>query len=224
MVMHTPTRLVLIRHGESRSTVEQVVGGHEGCTGLSDLGRRQAEALASRLQKTGELADASVLLTSILPRAIETAEIIAPALGGLVSKQDCDLCEIHPGEADGLPWEEFRARYIPEGAVRDPYRAWSPGGESWATFMARVGTTLGDIARRHEGETVVVVCHGGVIEGAFSALGNQPIRRPFDVSVLNTSITEWRWGDGAGVPGAPPGDARWKLARFNDAAHLHQVG
>jgi broad specificity phosphatase PhoE len=224
MAMDTPTRLVLIRHGESRSTVDQVVGGHEGCTGLSDRGRRQAEALASRLQDTGELSDASVLLTSILPRAIETAEIIAPALGGLVAKQDCDLCEIHPGEADGLTWEEFRSRYMPAEGPRDPYRVWSPGGESWANFMARVGTTLGEVAKRHAGETVVVVCHGGVIEGAFSAFGNQPLRRPFDVSLENTSITEWRWGDQATIPGRPPGEVRWKLVRFNDAAHLHRVG
>jgi len=222
--MDTPTRLVLIRHGESRSTVDQVVGGHEGCTGLSDQGRRQAEALAARLQHTGELSDTSVLLTSILPRAIETAEIIAPALGGLVAKQDCDLCEIHPGEGDGLTWEEFRNRYMPADGSRDPYRAWSPGGESWATFMARVGVTLGDVAKRHPGETVVVVCHGGVIEGAFSALGNQPLRRPFDISVENTSITEWRWGDRAALPGVPPGEVRWKLVRFNDAAHLHRLG
>ena len=224
MAMDTPTRLVLIRHGESQSTVNQVVGGHEGCTGLSDQGRRQAEALASRLRSTGELSDASVLLTSILPRAIETAEIIAPALGELAVKQDCDLCEIHPGEADGLPWEEFRTRYMPADGVRDPYRAWSPGGESWAVFMARVGVALGDVAKRHRGETVVLVCHGGVIEGAFAALGNQPIRRLFDISVLNTSITEWRWGDGPTIPGVPPGEAKWKLVRFNDAAHLHGVG
>ena len=220
--MDTPTRLVLIRHGESRSTVDQVVGGHEGCTGLSDLGRRQAEALAARLTYTGELSDATVLLTSILPRAVETAEIIGPALGELTAKQDCDLCEIHPGEGDGLSWEEFRSRYMPADGSRNPYRAWSPGGESWATFMARVGTALGDVARRHPGETVVIVCHGGVIEGSFAAFGNQPLRRPFDVSIENTSITEWaRVEDAGGSP--PPAEVRWRLVRFNDSAHLHHV-
>jgi probable phosphoglycerate mutase len=217
--MDTPTRLVLIRHGESRSTVDQVVGGHEGCTGLSERGRAQAEALAARLDATGELGDATVLLTSILPRAVETAEIIAPALGGLVAKQDCDLCEIHPGEADGLTWEEFRNRYVPPDTPRNLYRAWSPGGESWAVFTARVGAALGDVASRHQGETVVVVCHGGVIEGSFAAFGNQPLRRPFDVSIENTSITEWRWGESS--PYGPSGELRWKLVRFNDSAHLH---
>ncbi len=218
MVMDTPTRLVLIRHGESRSTVDQVVGGHQGCTGLSDRGRQQAEALRARLESTGELAETTALLTSILPRAIETAEIIAPALGGLMAKQDCDLCEIHPGEADGLPWEEFRTRYVPPDTPRNPYRAWSPGGESWAAFSARVGMALGDVIARHAGETVVVVCHGGVIEGSFGAFGNQPLRRPFDLSIENTSITEWVLGEPSGY--GLTSDARWKLVRFNDAAHL----
>ncbi len=218
MVMDTPTRLVLIRHGESRSTVDQIVGGHEGCTGLSERGRVQAEALCARLQYTGELSDTTVLLTSIMPRAIETAEIIAPALGGLVAKQDCDLCEIHPGEADGLTWEEFRSRYVPPDTPRNPYRAWSPGGESWAVFAARVGAALGDVATRHAGETVVVVCHGGVIESSFGTFGNLPLRRPFDMSIENTSITEWVLGDPSGY--GLSSDARWKLVRFNDSAHL----
>lgn len=220
--MDTPTRLVLIRHGESNSTVQRIVGGHEGCTGLSERGRHQAETLAGRLRRTGELAGVSALLTSVLPRAVETAEIIAPALGGLVPDRRCELCEIHPGEGDGLSWEEFRDRYLPADGSRSPYRAWSPGGESWATFMARIGTTLGEVARRHQGQTVVVVCHGGVIEGSFAALGNQPLRRLFDVACENTSITEWsRWEDDAGPP---PEEVRWRLVRFNDAGHLLEPG
>ncbi len=217
-----PTRLILIRHGESNSTVERVVGGHAGCTGLSPRGRQQAEALRARLARTGEIGASPVLLTSILPRAIETAETIAPALGdgSLVAKRDCELCEIHPGEGDGLPWEEFQARYRPEGgpASRNPYVASAPGGESWAAFSVRVGTALRQAAEEHRGGTVVIVCHGGVIEGSFAALGHQPLRRPFDVSVENTSITEWSRPP-AGQE-LHPGQERWKLVRFNDSAHL----
>src|SRR4029453_8022392 len=94
-----PTRVVLIRHGEAQVAVDQIVGGHEGCTGLSELGRRQAEALRDRLAGTDELAAATALSASILPRAIETAEIIAPAFGDLKVETHCDLCEIHPGQA-----------------------------------------------------------------------------------------------------------------------------
>ena len=42
------TRIVLVRHGESLAQERRVVGGH-GCTGLSDLGVRQVEALRDRL-------------------------------------------------------------------------------------------------------------------------------------------------------------------------------
>ena len=217
-----PTRLVLIRHGESRSTVDRVVGGHEGCGGLTDRGVLQAKALYERLSRTGELAGATALLTSVLPRAIQTAEIIAPALGDLPLEQHCELCEIHPGEADGITWEEFGARYRPEGlASGNPYTAMAPEGESWAAFFVRVGEVLLRAAADHAGETVVVVCHGGVIEGAFAALGGLPLRRPFDVRIENTSMTVWSYHPAEGDLGnAGHRLARWRLDRFNDTAHL----
>jgi 2,3-bisphosphoglycerate-dependent phosphoglycerate mutase len=217
-----PTRLVLIRHGESRSTVDRVVGGHEGCGGLTDRGVLQAKALYERLARTGELARATVLLTSVLPRAIQTAEIIAPALGGLSAEQRCELCEIHPGEADGLTWEEFGARYRPEGlASGNPFSSMAPGGESWGSFSVRVGEALLRAAADHAGQTVVVVCHGGVIEGSFAALGQLPLRRSFDVRVENTSLTEWSYQPSEGDLGnAGHRLARWRLDRFNDKAHL----
>ena len=73
------TRLVLIRHGESVATVERRIGGVRTCAGLSPLGRKQAEALAARLARTGEL-KADAVVASTMRRAVETAEIIAPAL------------------------------------------------------------------------------------------------------------------------------------------------
>ena len=217
-----PTRLVLIRHGESRSTVDRVVGGHEGCSGLTDRGVLQAKALYERLARTGELAGTTTLLTSVLPRAIQTAEIIAPALGDLPVEQRCELCEIHPGEGDGLTWEEFGARYRPEGlASGNPYTPMTPDGESWASFFTRVGDALLRAVAVHAGETVVVVCHGGVIEAAFATLGNLPLRRPFDVRIQNTSLTQWSYEPADADQGnAGHRLARWRLDRFNDAAHL----
>lgn len=208
------TRLVLVRHGESRATVDRMMGGHNSCQGLTERGRRQAQALADRLARTGELATTSVLLTSMLARAVETAVIIAPALGGLEVKQDCDFCEIHLGEADGLSWEEFRERYRPEEHSRDHFRPLAPGAESVATFLTRVQAALTGAATEHSGATVVIVCHGGVIEGSLVALGNLPVRRGFEVAIGNTSLTEWM------SPMVETGEPRWTLTRFNDTAHL----
>ena len=72
--------MVLIRHGEAVCNVSGVCGGVVGCRGLTGAGREQVDALARRLAQSGELAGADALYASILPRAIETAERLAPAL------------------------------------------------------------------------------------------------------------------------------------------------
>ncbi len=209
-----PTRLVFVRHGESMATVRQVIGGHAGCTGLSDHGRHQAEALRERLHRTGELSDASVILTSVLPRAVETAEIIAPAIGGgtLPIARDCDLCELHPGESDGLDWVEFESRYGAPDWRTDPHRPLSPGGESWAGFMGRVGATLDRLATVHAGQTVVIVSHGGIVQGSLVSFLRLPdYGQGVELWVENTSITEWR---------RSRSDTPWQLIRFSDSAHI----
>jgi 2,3-bisphosphoglycerate-dependent phosphoglycerate mutase len=215
------TRLVLIRHGEAQSHVDGIVGGDTGCTGLSDLGRRQAVALRDRLARTGELGAVDALYASTLPRAIETAEIIAPAIGSPPVEVERDLREFDPGEADGLTWEEYEKRFPRE--LWDAYRSRSPGAETWAEFGLRAGTILRRIADRHDGGTVVVACHGGVVEQSvvtFLGLGHEGELATFEIA--NTSITEWRRPDPDEPWWRPPG--LWRLLRLNDAAHLEGVG
>lgn len=211
------TRLVLIRHGESEAQAQSFIGGHEGCKGLSDLGRRQVNSLRNRLERTGEFAGASALYSSILPRAIETAEILRPALGDIETKQDCELCEGHAGEADGLTWDEWRDRYADSVVGKGPYVPWAPGGESWAEVVVRAGRALTRIAEDHRGETVVVACHGGIVEASLRAFMHIPLEPQWRSEITNASITEWRFEE----PGAH--SHAWKLIRFNDAAHLHDL-
>jgi len=214
------TRLVLIRHGEAQSAVDGIVGGDTGCTGLSDLGRRQAAALRDRLARTGELDQVDALYASSLPRAIETADIIAPALGDPPRKVARALREFDPGEADGWTWEEYERRYPRD--LWDAYRSRSPGAESWAQFSLRVGTALRELAQRHHGRTVVVACHGGVIEqSVVSFFGLAHLGELTTFEVANTSITEWLRPDPDEVWWRPPG--LWRLIRLNDAAHLGDV-
>ena len=208
------TRLVLIRHGEARAALDRVVAGERGCSGLSDLGRTQARLLRDRLARTGELV-ADVLVSSTLPRAIETAEIIAPALSGTTGAtpeiiRDCDLCELHPGECDTLGWDEYAERYGVDMLAR-PFEPMSPGGESLTEFNVRVGRALTALTDEQEGRSVVVACHGGVIMGSMRCfLGLPVLPSPgVDFLVTNTSITEWERCRGT-----------WRLMRYNDADHL----
>lgn len=205
------TNLVLIRHGESVCNRAGVVGGHKGCTGLTGEGVREAEALRDRLLATGELRGAAALYSSALERAVQTASIVSPATGsGLEPVADCSFCELHPGEADGLSWSEFTERYGEPDFVADPGIELSPGGESWSGFVRRASSALLAVAERHCGETVVVVCHGGVIEA--SLLSFLPLERDLMRLRLRTeytSITEWELSEDG-----------WKLLRYNDSSHL----
>jgi probable phosphoglycerate mutase len=209
------TRLVLVRHGQAQSFLDGVIGGATGCTGLSELGRHQAAALRDRLQRTGDLDDAAAIYTSTLPRARETAAIVGEALAGAATPDpSCGLCELHVDERlDGKPFEDFAESYE-WPPTSNPYLPWAEGAEPWAEFVLRIGRELDEITRRHAGETVVVVCHGGVIAAAMTVFAELPLRQPFRLHIENTSLTEWqRTPDLRGVD-------RWTLHRFNDVAHL----
>lgn len=216
------TRLILVRHGESCAQADGFVGGHDGCRGLSDRGRRQAEALAERWRRTDEIGQVDAMYTSLMPRAAETAEIIAPAIGSPDIDVDCDVCEHHPGEGDGLPWDEFNQRYpLPEsGWSRDLRR--DPGGETFEEMQARVHRALDNYIERHTGQTILIACHGGVIvHTAWRLLGIDGWKSGPDghrawFNPANASITEWEFGS---LPWAPHVRG-WRMVRFNDHAHL----
>jgi probable phosphoglycerate mutase len=209
------SRIVLVRHGEAVCNVNGIVGGALGCTGLTDLGRRQVSALAARLAATGELAGATALYSSVLPRAIETAGILQPVVGdgSLTLTQDCSLCELHPGEADGLGWQEVVDRFgVPEWDT-DPDLLIAPDGESWSGFVARASGAVQALAERHPGEQMVAAVHAGVIESTVIAFLQMPpaaSRRGW-ARIVHASLTEWEW---------VPTQSRWVLLRFNDACGI----
>ena len=207
------TRVVLVRHGEAVCNVSGVVGGVRGCTGLSPVGRHQAEALRRRLAETGTLAGARALYASVLPRALETAAVIAPAVGGgrLDVQADCGLCELHPGEGDGLSWSAFVERFGEPDWDADPTTVLAPGGESWRGFVDRAASALVELADRHRGAEVVVVCHAGVIEAAMLRFVAGSADGRLRLRTAHTSLTEFECE-------GPQGP--WRLLRYNDAAHL----
>ena len=157
-------RLLLIRHAEPQANVAGIVAGPKGCTGLTERGRDQAEALAERL-RTEATQVVDFLYASILQRAAETAEIIRPVLGASHVIRDCEFCELHPGECDGLTWEEQVRLYGP-GDSRSPDEPISPGGESLRAFDQRVRGALERLMQNHPQDSVALVCHGGLISAA----------------------------------------------------------
>jgi probable phosphoglycerate mutase len=204
-------RLIFVRHGDAHAGFHGVIAGRLGCEGLTDLGRTQAEQLRDHLAASGHLR-ADVLLASELPRAIETARIIAPALGFEDVGQDCDLCEVHTGEADGLPWSEYAGTYGSLDMAAEPDRIFAPGGDSWSSFHERVRRTMYRLANEHVDRTVVAVCHAGVIMASMREILGMP--HPGTGARLvptNTGLTEWEHDASSDV---------WTLRTYNDASHL----
>ena len=85
----------------------------------------------------------------------------------------------------------------------DPFGVSFAGGETLAEFHHRVGRGLHRLVGANEGRTVVVVCHGGVIDAAFRTLLRLPTTGAFELRTTNTSLTE--------LVRLRPG--RWMLAR-----------
>jgi probable phosphoglycerate mutase len=204
------TRLIYVRHGESNSTVARVIGGHRTCSGLSPLGVQQAERLRDRWRANAEFA-ADRVLASHFPRAQQTAKIIAEALPGVEVVTDERFGEHDPGpDCDGMAMSEFVAAYGTESWEEDPFGVTFPGGETLALFHYRVGAAIRSLTEEHPESTIVIVCHGGVIDAAVRLALKAPSTGGFLLSTLNTSITELNL--------VKPN--KWVMRRYGDAAHL----
>jgi probable phosphoglycerate mutase len=167
--------------------------------------------LRDRLAQTREL-DIDILMSSGYPRARETAEIIAPALSSLPINIDTGFGEHDPGpECDGLTFDEFVRRHGSPDWGADPHAEFFPGGETIAQFHLRVSGALNNLLRKHSGKTVLVACHGGVVDAVLRTTMQTPPTGAFEVHTKNCSITEL----------VEVRAGHFALMRYNDHAHLH---
>ena len=195
-------RLLLARHGQSVSNAVRRFQGVQDVP-LSELGRRQAEALARALRSRRIAA----VYSSPLQRARHTAELVAAAVQAPLRSVD-DLRELSLGEWEGCTVEEVEARPGNPYAcwVRDPVGSLPPGGEPLADVQGRMVRALADIERAHpNGDDVLVVCHGGVISAYLAHCLGLPLSSIWRLTVSNCSITEL----------APP-----RLLSMNVTTHL----
>ncbi|WP_026360268.1 bifunctional RNase H/acid phosphatase [Amycolatopsis nigrescens] len=157
----TPTKLLLLRHGQTEMSVDRRYSGR-GDVPLTGHGEQQVADAAKRFARMdGLVVDGAVvpIIASPLTRTKQTAQAVADALGGRV--------ETHPGllETDFGEWEGLT---FTEAAERDPalHGAWlsdpsvpAPGGESFDAVHERVRRVRDELIESYAGRTVVVVSH-----------------------------------------------------------------
>jgi 2,3-bisphosphoglycerate-dependent phosphoglycerate mutase len=200
--------LYLIRHGESVYNAEGRLQGHSDVP-LSELGRRQGQAVAECL--AGRPIEA--LYSSPLPRAYQTAEILAARLH-LPILTDDRLKEINVGIFQGRLRRELDQMYPAEMArwvTEDPDYV-LPGGESRRQVIERGRAAFQDIAQT-ERRCVAVVSHGRLLMLTLKSLLGLPSKEP-PFSLQNGSITTLNY----------TASGRFELVALDQVDHLRGIG
>jgi probable phosphoglycerate mutase len=208
--------LYMVRHGQSYVNLKTWENGNSD-EGLTELGQRQAAALAAWMPT--KVPTIHALYASTMKRALETAEALAQVYDMPIIRDD-RLREIGNNRSDHSPWPSHD---LPEygdywGSER-PFSSITPsrdGGESLMHFRVRIGNFLEELNKRHLGETVITVCHGGVIELTYDHVFNVGPWRRCEVWTKNTGVTRLRYVE-------HPGRETWRLYYHSRTDHLQAV-
>ena len=210
-------QLYFIRHGQSHVNLKEWANGNTD-EGLTDLGQRQARALAEWLPQEIERID--VIYSSTMMRARETAAHVARAYRAQIQFDD-RLREIGNNRLDHSPWpnDDLPAQYAEYWASERPFAPVTPvvdGGETMMHFRTRVGLFIEDMVQRHTEQVIIAVCHGGVIETAFDHVFNVGAFRHCEVWDSNTGLSHFEYVN-------HPRRETWRLHFHNRIDHLRRM-
>jgi probable phosphoglycerate mutase len=204
------TRFCLVRHGETDWNVARRLQGHTDIP-LNQNGVAQAAQMANALKAIDLQFD--VLYSSDLQRAANTAGAIEKQFGvKLISDQA--LRERHLGALQGLTYDEapgLKPALWSTHLSRDLDHSLE-GGESIKQFANRIHTALEDIRKRHEGETILLVSHGGALDMMYRLASNQSLESEKVVAVPNASLN-WISHNGQ----------TWQVDQWADTSHLKNL-
>ena len=181
--------LFLIRHA-SHGLLDRVLAGRTPGVGLSEVGRREAEALAKHL------ADRRIVrvLASPLERTRETAAVLAACIG-------CDVEVAH--EINEIDCGDWTGAAFPVLAADPRWQSWNaaraeagtPNGETMRAVQARAMSLVARLA--DTGETsIALVSHSDVIKAMVCAVLGVSLDRHDAFTIDPASVTTLRfWGE-----------------------------
>ncbi len=153
--------LMLVRHGETPANVKHILDSLPPGPPLTEVGRRQAEALGERL--ADEPVTAVYASTAI--RAQETAGPVAKTHSLAVEVID-GVFEVQVGELEGLADTASIERFLvvfSEWTRGNLDVAMPGGGENGKQVIDRFDVAIATIRAAHPDGLVVLVSHGGAI-------------------------------------------------------------
>lgn len=204
------TEIFLIRHTQAEGNLYRMMQGHwDG--DVTAHGWEQIAALEERFKDI----PVDAVYSSDLYRARMTAGAVTKYHGELELQQVPALREIDVG-----PWETAFFGNVfhefPQQAddfVNHPGRWRIDGAETYAAVQERAYAALEDIARRHDGQHVVVVSHGVTIRCIMSRVLGVPLEGVETLPIFfNTSVTTLHYSGG-----------RFTAEGQNDCTHLEKL-
>lgn len=167
-------RVFLARHGVTDWNNEGRMQGHAR-TSLNRDGRKQGRQLAYDMIYQKPLGVEVDLVTSDLPRAVETAEFMMPLMN-LVLSPDRRLRECSFGALEGLTEAEILERHGPATVEQadnllGDYDFTAFGGENRSQVLVRQLAVLAELKVAGKGN-VIVVGHGRSLRTLLAGLGH----------------------------------------------------
>jgi broad specificity phosphatase PhoE len=189
------TTLFLVRNGDTDFSRDRRVAGRRDI-GLSDVGRRQATALAERLRGL----DLAEVLASPLPRAVETAELLAAPLNlGVV--RDPRLIDLDAGRWEGRTYDEIGASAEYPRFLANPIGESIPGGERLVDVRDRAAAAVSQALADNElGANIVLVSHAGPLRVLLAHYLGMSMAHYHRLRIAPASISVLRFESEEGVP------------------------
>ncbi|GMU78963.1 MAG: hypothetical protein AMXMBFR46_17560 [Acidimicrobiia bacterium] len=174
--------LIFVRHGQTDANAAGLLLGRTDPP-LNDHGRAQAASIATRVAAFGP----ERLTASPLARAVETAEIVAEACGGLAVDVEERLIEVDYGRYDGIPFAEIPSQ-LNRRWRSDPDFA-PDGGESLASVGERMARYTAEVLGALDAAPVVAVSHVSPIKAAVLWALDLPALYAWRLRLDNASMT-----------------------------------
>jgi len=184
------TKLILVRHGETVVNAGGKMHQDKDLAELTKKGKLQIEKTAKKLKSLG----INKLYSSMEKRATQSANIIGEVLE-LENEKIIGLEERQWGKLAGKAWGDI-SKILDKLTLEERYTYIPNGGESWKQFIERFSGVIEKIIKDNEGETVVIVTHGGAIRDLIPYLLNEPKETSFKYDPPNSSITSFKYESG----------------------------
>ena len=153
-------RFLILRHGVSVGNEKGVFSGQVDVP-LSKTGLRQAEDAADYILKNYKV---DAIYSSDLSRAVSTVSPVSERLGIPIIKEKA-FREVDTGVWCDVPVDKVKADYPKE---YDAYASWDEyaplgGAENFFEVKMRAKKALEELAKKHDGQTVLIGAHGGIV-------------------------------------------------------------